>query len=176
MELRAALPLIAREETPARDAASETVELFDELRGPILRYLHCLGLSAGDAEEAMQETFLALFEHLRAGRPRTSLRGWLFRVAHNLGMKQLRRSTTEPLRDDVAASPALDPEQRAEQNQRYRQAAAIVRALSRQDRACLQLRSEGLRYREIAEVLGISLGSVAQSLERALERLEAVRR
>ena len=38
---------------------------------------------------------------------------------------------------------------------------------------CLSLRAEGLRYREIAEVLGISLGSVAASLEKSLSRLQA---
>jgi RNA polymerase sigma-70 factor (ECF subfamily) len=39
------------------------------------------------------------------------------------------------------------------------------------DRLCLQLRAEGLKYREIANVLNISLGSVHKSLSRALSRL-----
>jgi len=46
-----------------------------------------------------------------------------------------------------------------------------VRALPEQDRCCLSLRAEGLRYREIAEVVGISIGSVAASLEKSLSRL-----
>ncbi len=46
-----------------------------------------------------------------------------------------------------------------------------LRAMPEQDQCCLSLRAEGLRYRDIAEVLGISLGSVANSLERALSRL-----
>jgi len=48
---------------------------------------------------------------------------------------------------------------------------SVVRALPEQDQCCLSLRAEGLRYREIAEVLGISLGSVAASLEKSLSRL-----
>jgi RNA polymerase sigma-70 factor (ECF subfamily) len=48
---------------------------------------------------------------------------------------------------------------------------AVVNALPQQDHACLSLRAEGLRYREIADVLGISLGSVAASLEKSLARL-----
>jgi RNA polymerase sigma-70 factor, ECF subfamily len=47
----------------------------------------------------------------------------------------------------------------------------VVRAMPEQDQCCLSLRAEGLRYREIARVLGISLGSVANSLERTLSRL-----
>ena len=48
---------------------------------------------------------------------------------------------------------------------------AVVKALPEQDRRCLALRAEGLRYRQIAEVLGMSLGGVANSLERSLERI-----
>jgi RNA polymerase sigma-70 factor (ECF subfamily) len=39
---------------------------------------------------------------------------------------------------------------------------------------CPHLRAEGLRYREIADALGVSLGSVAQSLARSLEKLQRV--
>lgn len=48
---------------------------------------------------------------------------------------------------------------------------AVVRALPELDQWCLSLRAEGLRYREIAGVLGISLGAVANSLEKSLFRL-----
>jgi len=44
--------------------------------------------------------------------------------------------------------------------------------LSEEDRNCLFLRAEGLRYREIAYVLGISLGAVSMSLTRSLTRIE----
>ena len=55
--------------------------------------------------------------------------------------------------------------------QRQNRLLAVVKALRELDRCCLSLRAEGLRYREIAEVLGISLGSVANSLEKSLSRL-----
>ena len=49
---------------------------------------------------------------------------------------------------------------------------AVLRALPEPDQHCLRLRAEGLRYREIAEVLGMSLGAVSISLTRSLARLE----
>jgi RNA polymerase sigma-70 factor (ECF subfamily) len=64
-----------------------------------------------------------------------------------------------------------DPEQQASRNQRRRQLLAVVNALPERDRQCLTLRAEGLRYREIADVLGMSLGAVANSLERSLARM-----
>ena len=47
----------------------------------------------------------------------------------------------------------------------------VANALPDRDRRCLQLRAEGLRYREIAHVLGVSLGTVANTMARALARL-----
>jgi RNA polymerase sigma-70 factor (ECF subfamily) len=49
---------------------------------------------------------------------------------------------------------------------------ATVRALPERDQHCLHLRAEGLRYREIAEILEMSLGAVSISLSRSLARLE----
>ena len=46
-----------------------------------------------------------------------------------------------------------------------------MQALPEQDRTCLALRAEGLRYREIARILGISLGSVADSLAQSFAKL-----
>jgi RNA polymerase sigma-70 factor, ECF subfamily len=49
---------------------------------------------------------------------------------------------------------------------------AALHALPLDDQLCLRLRSEGLRYREIAKIVGMSLGSVSASLSRSLARLE----
>jgi RNA polymerase sigma-70 factor, ECF subfamily len=59
--------------------------LFDAWRNGLLRYLLSSGLSIEDGEEVVQEVFLALFQHLVREKPRGNLRGWAFRVAHNLG-------------------------------------------------------------------------------------------
>jgi RNA polymerase sigma-70 factor (ECF subfamily) len=48
---------------------------------------------------------------------------------------------------------------------------AVVEALPDLDRRCLVLRAEGLRYREIAGVLDISLGAVSLSLGRSMARI-----
>jgi len=48
---------------------------------------------------------------------------------------------------------------------------AAIRRLPEEERKCLALRSEGFRYREIAEALGIGISTVADSLRRAITRL-----
>jgi RNA polymerase sigma-70 factor (ECF subfamily) len=51
---------------------------------------------------------------------------------------------------------------------------AVLQVLPERDRQCVALRAEGLRYRDIASTLGISLGAVAKSMARAMARLAAV--
>jgi len=177
------LPRFAEREREASSLEAEVVALFDELRERLLRYLLTFrALPVQDCEEVVQEAFLALFRHLQQGRSRQNLHGWLFRVVHNLALKRIQRSRrdAQSVADfdsstaEFAADPALNPEDAFAQNQSYRRLTAVIEALPRQDRQCLALRAEGLRYREIADVLDISLGSVAKSLERALERITRV--
>ena len=156
----------------------EVTAWFEELRAPVLRYLASVGLVPQDREEIAQEVFLALFDHLKQGRPRTNLRGWIFRVAHNLALKRRSRGVRLVAWDEDIASGRRatepDPEQRFSDLQRRRRLLAVVRSLAPKERSCLMLRAEGLRYREIAEALGMSLGAVAIALERALSKLNAV--
>ena len=156
----------------------EVVELFEELRDRLLRYLLVLGLSAYDGEEIIQESFLLLFQHLQQGKPRQNLRGWVFRVARNLALKQ-RFANQRHLRL-VACDEALlaqhpcrnpNPEEQLQSSLRQKRLLSVVSALPEQDQSCLVMRGEGLRYREIAEAMGISLGSVASSLARSLAKL-----
>jgi RNA polymerase sigma-70 factor, ECF subfamily len=155
---------------------------FDQLRSPLLRYLLSFGLTPHDGEEVVQEVFLSLFQHLRRGGARTNLRGWIFRVAHNLGLRRcnVNRAETRMFTqtaehsNDQRSDPGPTPEERLASRERQQRLLAVVQALPDQDRRCLYLRAEGLRYREIAEVQGMSLGAVALSLGRSLARLSRV--
>jgi RNA polymerase sigma-70 factor, ECF subfamily len=156
----------------------EVASLFDQFRAPILRYLLSFRLPISDAEEIVQEVFLLLFQHLQQGKSRANLQGWIFRVAHNAGLKcrlntrrYADRFSFNPELSETAADAEPGPEETLVARQRQSQLLAVVRCLPEQDQYCLSLRAEGLRYREIAEVLGISLGSVAASLEKSLSRL-----
>jgi hypothetical protein len=66
----------------------ETISLFEHFRNPLLRYLSSFRLGPPDGEEVVQEVFLSLFQHLQSGKSRENLRGWLFRVDHNLALKR----------------------------------------------------------------------------------------
>ncbi len=156
----------------------QVVNYFDHFRDSLLRYVLSFGLSVHDGEEIIQEVFLALFRHLQRGKSRQNLQGWIFRVAHNLALKQReanhRSHDTKAYDWSIAErqmDPSPSPEEQASLTQRWRRMLAVLHALPEEDQCCLRLRTEGLRYREIAAVLDISLGAVSISLARSLARL-----
>jgi RNA polymerase sigma-70 factor, ECF subfamily len=169
--LAAAIPGVPIEE--------EVMVLFDQLRNRLFRYVLSLGVEAHNGEDIIQEVFLSLFRHLQLGRSRRNLRGWVFRVAHNLALKHRNGKGRQQARmepdgglAEVHLDPTANPEEQLADGQRQKRLLAIVRALPEQDQWCLYLRAEGLRYREIAKALEMSLGAVSNSLARSIARLE----
>lgn len=156
----------------ASDPKAIAAALFEQQRLSVCRYLVSLGLRPQVAGDIAQESFLRLYRHLRSNGRSENLRGWVFRVAHNLAMNELKRagaSDAEPLDSEVARGG--DPEQALLQKERMHRMRTAIGMLSRRQQECLHLRAEGLRYREIAQVLGIGISSVAESVQRALAAL-----
>jgi RNA polymerase sigma-70 factor (ECF subfamily) len=184
-KLRSAFDLyVAGRVEPAatqRAAQDEVLFLFDACGPSVLRYVRSLGVEPAAAQDIAQEVFLALFHHVRLGRPRDNLKGWLFKVAHNLALKhrqKMKRRESDFIVDiglaALVVDPSLNPEQRLAEAQHHVRLRSVWHALPERDRQCLTLRAEGLKYREIANVLGISLGLVAKSVSRSLARLADV--
>jgi len=162
----------------AREASSklqlQVAQWFEESRDDVYRYLLTLGLPPAQAQEATQDVFLRLYVTLQKGEEILNWRGWVFRVAHNHGLKIRAREAGQPF-DPAWEARLPDPGASAEQsllererNVRLHQA---IQGLSEQQRRCLFLRMEGLRYPEIADVLGISASSVGEFLRRAMTKL-----
>jgi RNA polymerase sigma-70 factor (ECF subfamily) len=178
IDLPALVALETARTAGARGIEDEVLSLFDDFREPLLRYVCASGISAGDADDLVQDVFLALFRHLRENRSRSNLRGWLFRVAHNLALKRLARQQRERrVQADADAAgrqldPGDDPEEQLAGRRRRARLIAVLNALPERDRHCVRLRGHGLRYREIAHVLGMSLGAVAKSVTRSVARLQ----
>ncbi len=153
----------------------EATTLFQELRRPLLRYLAGLGLSPQEAQDVAQDAFLSLHKHLSTGGPQANIRSWLFRVAHNRARSSQMSYTQrmgEPLDSAFdAASSAATPEQAVLAKEKWERLQGAVRSLAGQERECLMLRAEGLRYKEIAEVLEIPISTVSDTVERAIRKL-----
>src|SRR5580692_3935757 len=73
----------------------QVAQLFEEARDDVYRYLLSLGLYPPQAQEAAQEVFLRLYTTLKKGEDIQNPRGWIFRVAHNHGLKVRARQAHE---------------------------------------------------------------------------------
>jgi len=138
-----------------------------------------LGLHPSRAQEAVQEVFLRLYATLTKGEAIENPRGWVFRVAHNYGLKVRERQVSEePIGAALEARLSTlgeNPEAELLQRERMLRFHHAVEGLSEQQKRCLILRMEGLRYPEIGSALGISPSAVGEFLRRAIARLKKVR-
>ena len=167
---------ILRQDRAAMSLQDQVAQLFQEARDDVYRYLISLGLHPPQAQEAAQEVFLRLYVTMKKGENIQSPRAWIFRVAHNLGLKIRAKQDThgpyDPNLEYQISAPELNPEQSLlEREQKLRFHKAVER-LSEQQRRCLFLRLEGLRYPEIGAALGISQSAVGEFLRRAVARLK----
>jgi RNA polymerase sigma-70 factor (ECF subfamily) len=151
-------------------------DVYRELQQPLLRYLVSLGLSGDEARDTIQDAFLTLHQQLAGGRSKQNLRGWVFRVAHNLARNRQRRyerrfaSSLDAAAAKLVAHDAT-PERAVIASERIRQLCVALGTLSQCERECLFLRAEGLRYREIGEVLELPTSTVADTVARAIRKL-----
>jgi RNA polymerase sigma-70 factor (ECF subfamily) len=156
---------------------AELERIYEETRGPVCSYLLYLGVPVDQAQEVTQEVFLRLHQAMRQGTPIENLRAWLFRVAHNQGLRvrKKERSFRSITPDwDRLLQPSNSAEDMLLERERNRRVSGAMETLSPQQRNCLYLRSEGLRYREIAEVIGVSPSTVNEFLRRAIAKLSEV--
>ena len=167
-------------ETTSPMTVTEKVKaLFEQLRLPVFRYLRRRTRDPGKAEDLTQETFLRLFQHLSENRPLDNPKAWLFTVANNLSVDVSRKEShfkdlDETTWNDIEASRAAhhaNPEEFALQRERIDRLHMAVLNLTQLQRECLHLRAEGLRYREIASLLELSMSTVMDAVRRATMRV-----
>jgi RNA polymerase sigma-70 factor, ECF subfamily len=139
-----------------------------------------------DAEDLTQEVFLRAYRAIPALRNGATLRTWLFRIAHNLCLTEIdtRRRRGEHLsiegEGDEKLHTLLPPvvgrlEDAVEQRDFARRVLEAAEKLPVSHRAVLTLYYvDEAKYEEIAEVMGIPLGTVKTHLHRARLRLREI--
>jgi RNA polymerase sigma factor (sigma-70 family) len=146
-------------------------QVFDAEESPLLRYAHGLVGQRETAEDLVQEAFLRLHEHWDDV---TNPRAWLFRSIRNLALNHLRdhkrETTLETGREWQSPSP--DPEQVLGKQEAIGTLQLLVAELHEDDRTIISLKyHEGLKYDQISQRTGLSVGNVGYKLHHALKNL-----
>lgn len=128
----------------------------------------------GDRDDLLQEIAMALWRALPSFRGDCSERTFVFRIAHNRCITHLsRRRFTVSLEESEleVEDPSATAETALAEEQDRQGLLAAIRELPAIHREVLVLALEGMEYREIADVVGISESNVGVRLNRARERL-----
>lgn len=154
-------------------------ELFALFRLPVYRYLLGVVGHRDDAEEISQEVFLSLYSYLRKGSRVDNYRAWVFRVAHNMAINhQKRANPIESVEEaqwmrlcESRKDPAGNGEEMLLAKEKRKRVLKAMTLLSPQERHCLNLRAEGLSFREIGEVLAIRISTVETFIDRGIKKI-----
>jgi RNA polymerase sigma-70 factor (ECF subfamily) len=160
--------------------------LVEKYRERVWRLAYHYVRDREEAWDVAQEAFIRAWQALPSFRGQSAFYTWLFRIVVNVATDRARSRAargrafgTEAVPEEdwerVLIDPARGPDEsaaRAEQRDRVRRA---LDALPEHHRAIIMLSDlEGLSYREIAEVLGIPMGTVMSRLHNARKRLRRV--
>jgi RNA polymerase sigma factor (sigma-70 family) len=122
-----------------------------------------------DAEDALQDIFVRAYSGLRSSNRQLALRAWLYRVAHNRCVDELRRpAPPSPELMEIVRPPVHDPIAEAELRESLRRLVADVRRLPEHQRSALLMRElGGMAYADLAAALDVSVPAVKSLLVRA---------
>ena len=156
-------------------------EVMTEQRSRLRNFIRKSVPNTADVEDLLQDVFFELVEANRLLMPIDSVTGWLYRVAHNLARNSqlsARARKTESLTgvtpQKEAASSDLSAEDRLLESERLRLLREGITRLPSAQKEALILRSQGLKYREIAQALGLSTSTVAENIQRGMDALKRI--
>ncbi len=152
---------------------SEVTDLYRASAKNLFRYVFYLARDFEVAREAVQETFLRYYEYrLKGGAVRES-QGWIFRVARNYAIDQIRATRPEKCvsMEEEEVSATNNPCCPHDAYARVEAFKQLSKLLTTRELECLQLRAEGFKYKEIARILGIESGTVGATLAHGLKKI-----
>ncbi|ADV83294.1 RNA polymerase, sigma-24 subunit, ECF subfamily [Terriglobus saanensis SP1PR4] len=164
------------------DPREQILELYDEFRPRLLRYLRSMSLKRDQAEEVIQETFMRLTTELLKRNEIENVQGWIVRVAHNLAVDGMKKKQREAIRNadttniavESCVDPSIGPEEEFLKKERIRQMEVALQALNPQQRQCFNMRVQGFRYKDIGLALNISEQRAALVVKQVSVRLAVV--
>lgn len=148
----------------------------DRLYSAIFRVVQC----AEDSQDVVQEAFLHAYQHLGAFKGDAQFFTWLYRIAMNAAISLRRKRKPvlrivgpdgEALPEPADSNEATQPGHGLELQEQQQTVQQGLARLSAEHRAVLVMKDmEGMKYEEMAEVLGVPIGTIRSRLHRA--RLE----
>jgi RNA polymerase sigma-70 factor (ECF subfamily) len=162
-------------------------ELYERYRERVFRLVYGVLGSHEDAEDVTQETFVKAYLSLPSFKGHSAFYTWLYRIGYNMALDYKRRVKRqsnrryEPASAEEAdqiieqAADEVTPDTNFVRKERAQQIQQALLLLSEEHRTVVMLREiDGLQYDEIADVTGVSKGTVMSRLHYARKKLQEV--
>jgi len=163
-------------------------ELIDRYQRPVFSLVFRLVRNREVAEDLAQETFIKVLNSIERYDPSHKFSSWIFKIAHNTAIDQLRRKELDTLSLDgsphaegaeaveatsvVAVAADENPEQYTASREIGREIEAALGLLRAEYRSAIVLSQvEGRPYEEIAQIMDLPLGTVKTYIHRARHEL-----
>jgi RNA polymerase sigma-70 factor (ECF subfamily) len=164
-------------------------ELLDRYQRPVFSLIYRMVRDREQAEDLAQETFVKVFNHIDSFNPKYKFSSWIFKIASNLTIDALRKKDLNTVSldgsrhastpDEIDATRITvesrdeNPEEFLEAKELGQEIEGAIGKLRPEYRTAILLRHvEGRPYEEIAEIMGIPLGTVKTYIHRARGELK----
>ncbi|MBT8135549.1 MAG: sigma-70 family RNA polymerase sigma factor [Gammaproteobacteria bacterium] len=147
--------------------------LVRQYERPVFNAAYRMLGNVDDAADVTQTTFIKAFEHIDSFKPRYRFFSWIYRIAVNESINQIKRRKPHESLTDAQASPSPKPDELAATSQVSEEVQMALLALQESHRSVLVLKYfTGCSYREIGEILEIPEKTVKSRLFSARQQLK----
>jgi RNA polymerase sigma-70 factor (ECF subfamily) len=152
--------------------------LFDRYQTPLYQFFRRNGLDAAASEDLVQEVFFRVMRFRSTYRAGASLKAWLYQIARNTRIDFLRRAVRETSVEDhfgdtFTTEAGVDSALEAGDQARVLRA-ALARLPERKREVLLLSRFQGLKYKEIADLMGCDVNTIKVRIHRSVQELREV--
>lgn len=148
--------------------------LFDRHHAGLFRYAMRMTSNRAWSEDLVQEIFVRILKYRETFRDGNAFTTWMFRIARNAYVDQARKKRWEVQTEDPVDSP-VSPIDELEQEEDLKLLRRALQKLPEQQREILVLaRFQQLPYEQIADLLGIEIGTVKTRVHRAIKQLRDI--
>lgn len=165
-----------------RMAIAGDIEAFEQIYEALSGFVYSVAIritrNAEDAQEVTQDVFMKVYRNLKNFQFRSSVRTWVYRIAVTTALNYCRRNSRQRegrveydgAAESVSTShPSSEGETRSDNEMILQE---LLKRLNPEQKICLILREiEGLRYKEISQILRIPINTVRSRLKRARQAL-----
>lgn len=145
--------------------------LFERYQMPMFNFFYKMTGDRTTSEDLVQEVFFRILKYRQTYRPGTPFRAWIYQIARNARVDLFRKQ-----RPEVSWEPELEPSvipadsaQQKQETERLYQ--ALLQMPEEKKEVLILSRFQGLKYEEIAQLLGCEVNTVKTRVHRALQEL-----